>query len=224
MDSVMVVRFLRSYNLGMTSSSSSEKVEPASDISNQTQLPQLFESFRDRLRTLVEVRIDRRIRARVDASDIVQEAFVDAVRRFSEYQKDRKMTPYLWFRFLTLQQLTLAHRRHLGVKARTASREQSMNAMQPAGLDSSAMAYCLVGNESTPSVKFRRAEEILRLTEVLDALEPLDREVLALRHFEQLEHSEIAAELNLTVAAVSSRYRRALKKVGQALESHDRTE
>jgi len=207
----------------MTPSASDDNVAPSAEIASQNQLPHLFESFRTRLRTLVQVRIDRRIRARVDASDIVQEAFVDAVRRFPEYQKDRKMTPYLWFRFLTLQQLSLAHRRHLGVKARAASREQSMNAMQQAGLDSSAMAFCLVGDESTPSAKVTRSEEILKLTEVLESLEPLDREVLALRHFEQLEHSEIAAELNLTVAAVSSRYRRALKRVGQALINHDRT-
>lgn len=220
----MVLWLSRSYNLGMTQASSSDSQELPADRASQNELPQMFEAFRSRLRMLVEVRIDRRIRARVDASDIVQEAFVDAVRRFPEYQKDGKMAPYLWFRFLTLQQLTLAHRRHLGVKARAAGREQSINAMQQAGLDSSAMAFCLVGDESTPSAKFTRAEEIFKLTEVLDSLEPLDREVLALRHFEQLEHSEIAAELNLTVAAVSSRYRRALKKVGQALVEHDTTE
>ncbi len=217
----MVLSKLRSYNPGMTQSSSDDLVGTAAEISCQDQLPQLFEAFRHRLRTLVEVRIDRRIRARVDASDILQEAFVDAVRRFPEYQKDGKMTPYLWFRFLTLQQLTLAHRRHLGVKARAAGREQRINDNYQSGIDSSAMAFCLVGNESTPSAKFTRAEETLKLTEVLESLEPLDREVLALRHFEQLQHSEIAAELNLTVAAVASRYRRALKKVGQALRVHE---
>ena len=209
----------RSYNLGMTQSSSNEKVELAS----QSQLPELFDAFRSRLHTLVQLRIDRRIRARVDASDIVQEAFVDAVRRFSEYQKDRKMTPYLWIRFLTLQQLTLAHRRHLGVKARAAGREQSMNITLQFGLDSNAMAYCLAGNESTPSAKVTRAEEIVNLTAALDSLQPLDREVLALRHFEQLDHAEIAGVMNMTVAAVSSRYRRALKKVARALKGNDTT-
>lgn len=204
----------------MNPSSANEKAEMA----GESQLSELFETFRSRLHTLVEVRIDRRIRARLDASDIVQEAFVDAVRRFPEYQKDRKMTPYLWFRFLTLQQLTLAHRRHLGVKARAAGREQSMEAMQQAGLDSSAMAYCLAGNESTPSAKVTRAEEILKLTGALDSLEPLDREVLALRHFEQMEHAQIAEVLNVTVAAVSSRYRRALKKVAHALKGNGETD
>jgi RNA polymerase sigma-70 factor (ECF subfamily) len=212
----------------MSPSSSNEEAKPERDLiddpTGQGQLPELFESFRHRLRSLVEVRIDRRIRARLDASDIVQEAFVDAVRRFPEYQKDRKMTPCLWFRFLALQQLTLAHRRHPGVKARAASREHSVDGMGQGGLDSSAMAYCLVGNESTPSAKVTRAEEIVKLTEVLESMEALDREVLALRHFDQLEHSEIAAELGMTVAAVSSRYRRALKKMGQALKRYGTTD
>ncbi len=182
-------------------------------------LPELLEQFRSRLRSLVEMRIDRRIRARVDASDVIQEAFADAVRRFPEYEKERKMTPYLWLRFLTLQQLVIAHRRHLGVQARTATLEQQLNVGPAIGLESSAMAFCLAGGESTPSGKVSRAEEIAKLTAVLDELEPLDREVLALRHFEQLEHAEIGELLELSAAAVSSRYRRALKKIGLAIKN-----
>lgn len=205
----------------MTPSSSGEKVEPTGEEACQNKLPELFESFRTRLHTLVEVRIDRRIRARVDASDIVQEAFVDAVRRFPEFQRDRKMSPYLWLRFLTMQQLTLAHRRHLGVKARAAGREQSIEAMQQAGVDSGVMAFCLAGNDSTPSAQVSRAEGIQNLTVALDAMEPLDREVLALRHFEQLKNVEIAQVLDMTESGVSQRYRRALKKIGQALKGYD---
>ena len=184
-------------------------------------LPELFEQFRSRLRVLVDMRMDRRIRARVDASDVLQEAFADAVRRYPEYEQERKMTPYVWLRFLTLQQLAIAHRRHLGVQARTALLEQPIDVHEQVGLESSSMAFCLVGTESTPSVKVSRAEEIERMTKVLDQLEPLDREVLALRHFEQLEHAEIGELLNLTAAAVSSRYRRALKKIGLALNNQN---
>ncbi len=182
-------------------------------------LPELFEQFRTRLRTLVEMRVDRRIRARVDASDVIQEAFAEAIRRFPEYEQERKMTPYIWLRFLTLQQLTLAHRRHLGVKARTATVEQRQVVGEETGLESSAMAICLAGGESTPSVKVSRAEEIAQMTAALDQLEPLDREVLALRHFEQLEHAEIGELLELSAAAVSSRYRRALTKIGMAIKN-----
>ncbi len=183
-------------------------------------LPELFEQFRSRLRTLVQLRMDRRIRARVDASDVIQEAFADAVRRFPEYQQERKMKPYIWLRFLTLQQLAAAQRRHLGVQARAATLEQPLDRRTEFGLESSALAFCLAGGESTPSVKVSRAEEILKLTEALDQLEPLDREVLALRHFEQLEHAEIGELLDLTAAAASSRYRRALKKIGTAIKNH----
>jgi RNA polymerase sigma-70 factor, ECF subfamily len=198
-----------------------EMVDSSNAMITLDQLPQLFEAYRPRLRTLVEVRIDRRIQSRIDASDIVQEAFTDAVRRFPNYLKEQKLSPYIWLRFLTLQQLVNAHRKHLGVKARTATQEQQM---EQAGLESSAMACCLVGGESTPSAIVARSEEIARLTAALDEMEPLDREVLALRHFEQLEHAEIADLLGMTTAAVSSRYRRALRRIGRAINSDDHGE
>lgn len=187
-------------------------------------LPALLEQFRSRLRMLVELRMDRRIRARLDPSDVVQEAFAEAVRRYPDYERDEreqggKLSPYIWLRFLTLQQLALSHRRHLGVQARSANVEQSMNAGAESGLESGVMALCLAGAESTPSVKVSRAEEISRMTAALDELEPLDREVLALRHFEQLEHAGIGELLGLSAAAVSSRYRRALKKIGLAIKN-----
>lgn len=195
--------------------------DPIEPTGTGVALPELFEQFRSRLRTLVEMRIDRRIRARVDASDVIQEAFAEAARRFSEYQREQKMKPYVWLRFLTLQQLVLAHRRHLGVQARSAMLERRLEGHQDVGLESSAMAFCLVGGESTPSVKVVRAEQIARLTAALEQLDPLDREVLALRHFEQLEHAEIGELLELSVDAVSSRYRRALRKMGLAIRNHD---
>ncbi len=169
---------------------------------------------------LVELRMDRRVRARVDASDVIQEAFAEAVRRFPEYEKERKMTPYIWLRLLTIQQLVVTHRRHLGVQARTATREQQLDVWGNTSLESGAIAICLAGGDSTPSVKVSRAEEIQRMTAALVQMEPLDREVLALRHFEQLEHAEIGELLNLSAAAVSSRYRRALTKIGLAMNNH----
>ncbi len=209
----------RSYNLGMDQSSQNQQGAGFDQTEPLPSLPELLEQFRARLRTLVEMRIDRRIRARVDASDVIQEAFADAVRRYPEFAQERKMSPYIWLRFLTLQQLVLAHRRHLGVQARTATLEQPIDVRPQVGLESSAMAFCLAGGESSPSVKVARAEEIAQMTTALDELEPLDREVLALRHFEQLEHAEIGELLDLTAAAVSSRYRRALKKIGMAIKN-----
>lgn len=168
---------------------------------------------------LVELRIDRRVRARVDASDVVQEAFAEAVRRFPAYEKERKMSPYVWLRFLTLQQLTIAHRRHLGVQARTATLEQPLNFEGETSLESGAIAVCLADDEITPSETVSRAEQIKQMTDALDEMEPLDREVLVLRHFEHMEHAEIGELLNLSADAVSSRYRRALTKIGLAMKN-----
>ena len=208
-----------SYNRAMDQSAKNQDEQRDDRAEPVPALPELFDQFRSRLRTLVEMRMDRRIRARVDASDVIQETFAEAVRRFPEYEQERKMTPYIWLRFLTLQQLVIAHRRHLGVQARTATLEQQIDVRPQVGLESSAMAFCLAGGESSPSVKVARAEEIAQMTTALDELEPLDREVLALRHFEQLEHAEIGELLDLTAAAVSSRYRRALKKIGMAIKN-----
>lgn len=200
----------------MNQSSESRDGIAANEAEPLPALADLCEEHRARLRTLVEMRIDRRIRARVDASDVVQEAFAEAARRFPEYERERKLKPYVWLRFLTLQQLVTASRRHLGVQARSAKLEQRLEEREAVGVDSSAMAYRLVGGESTPSVKVSRAEQVAQLTDALDQLEPLDREVLALRHFEQLSHAEIGELLGLGLEAVSSRYRRALKKIGLA--------
>lgn len=199
-------------NSNSTSEANQDRREPV------LLLTELLEASRARLRLLVEMRMDRRVRARVDASDVIQEAFAEAARRFPDYEKERKMTPYVWLRFLTLQQLTIAHRQHLGVQARTALREQQLHGEGETSLESGAIAICLAGGDSTPSVKVARAEEIQHMITALDAMEPLDREVLALRHFEQLEHAEIGELLGLSAAAVSSRYRRALTKVGQAMK------
>ena len=208
-----------SYNRGMNESSTNHSEKHTNGSEAILPLPELFERYRVRLRTLIDMRLDRRVRARVDASDVLQEAFADAIRRFPEYEQERKMPPYLWLRFLTMQQLVTAHRRHLGVQARTVKAEQRLNLYADAALESGTIALSIVGAESTPSVKVSRAEEIERLTRALQQMESLDREVLALRHFEQLEHSEIGELLNLSAAAVSSRYRRALKKIGLAMQN-----
>ena len=89
----------------------------------QLALGELFGTQRDRLRRMVQLRLDRRLQGRLDPSDVIQEAFVDAARRLPEYAADPAMPPFLWLRFLTAQRLVTLHRIHLGVKARDAGRE-----------------------------------------------------------------------------------------------------
>jgi RNA polymerase sigma-70 factor, ECF subfamily len=187
------------------------------DGSSEASLQDLFDRFRPRLKMLVELRIDRRVRARVDASDVVQDAFADAVRRFADYQQDRKLSPYIWLRFLTLQQLMQAHRRHLGVKARSALCEQPIELFRACAVESDSIAECLLGNESSPSVKAQRNEAAENLKQAIEQMDEVDREILVLRHFEQLEFSDVADAVGLSRDAVSSRYRRALKKLGSMI-------
>lgn len=187
------------------------------DDQPEQSLATLFEQFRPRLRTLIDLRIDRRIRARVDPSDVIQEAFADAVRRFPSYQKSANMPPYLWLRFLTLQQLLLAHRKHLSVKARSVVSELPLDIVRAMSVECSSVAECLALSGSSPSGKAQQNEELQQLTLAIEQMDPIDREILVLRHFEKLEFNEIASVVEMSRDAVTSRYRRSLKKLGNAI-------
>lgn len=183
-------------------------------------LPQLFEQYRSRLRLLVQLRIDQRVNSRIDASDVIQEAFAEAVSRYPKFLAEAKLTPYVWLRFLTLQQLLIAHRRHLGTQMRSVVNERPLDLGGAMLVDSGSVARCLIGSETSPSMHVSRQEEIERLTAVLQQMDPIDREILTLRHFEQLEYAEIAEILELNRSTVASRYRRALKKIGQEMSDN----
>jgi RNA polymerase sigma-70 factor (ECF subfamily) len=183
---------------------------------DQPALAELFTRSRDRLRSLVRLRLDRRLQGRIDASDVLQEAFVDAARRLAEYADDPAMPPYLWLRFLTVQRLMALHRRHLGAH-RDAGREVSLYRGALPAADSWSLASQLLGRFTTPSRAAVRSEVQFRLQEALNAMDPIDREVLALRHFEELSNNETAAVLGLQKAAASNRYVRALRRLREAL-------
>jgi RNA polymerase sigma-70 factor (ECF subfamily) len=178
-------------------------------------LGQILATYRDRLRAAVRLRLDGRLRGRVDPSDVVQESFLEATERFRQYARDPDMPFYLWVRFLTLQNLQLAHRRHLGVRARDARREVGLEAGTQAS--SAALAALLAGRLTSPSRAAARAEDRDRVRAALDGLDAADREVLALRHFEQLTNAETARVLGLGDSAASQRYVRALGRLQAAL-------
>lgn len=181
-------------------------------------LAQFFERQRARLHRMVSLRMDPRVQARVAPSDILQDTFLEAAERVDDLVKQPEMPPFLWVRFLALQKLIQAHRRHLGALQRDAGREVSMN-RPAAGTEatSAVLAARLVGNISTPS-RIAMHEELRRkIQEALDAMDPLDREVLALRHFEQLSSLETARVVGMEPSAASKRYIRALKKLGAIL-------
>jgi RNA polymerase sigma-70 factor (ECF subfamily) len=174
---------------------------------------------RGRLRKLVALRLDLRLQGRVDPSDVIQEACADAVRRLPEYVNKPDVTFYLWLRFLVGQRLHEAHRRHLGAQARYAGREVSLYRGAMPEATTAALAAQLMGKLTSPSVALLRAERKLRLQQALNAMDPIDREVLVLRHYEQLSNGEAAQVLGLDKSAASKRYARALIKLKDILAS-----
>jgi len=174
---------------------------------------------RERLRRMVALRLDRRLQGRVDPSDIIQEAYIDASARLAEYARQPDMPFFLWLRFLTGQRLVRVHRQHLGAEMRDVAREVSLYRGAWPAATSAALAAQLLGRDTRPSEAAVRAERSIRLQEALNSMDPLDREVLALRHFEQLSNAEAARVLGLQEPAAAKRYVRALKRLRLILDA-----
>ncbi len=166
---------------------------------------------RDRLRRMVEVRMHPRLQGRVDASDVIQETFIEAARVLNNGKQNQDIPVYLWLRRLANQKLIQAHRQHLQATGRDARREQ-VQTIQPEA-SSVSIARFLIGNFTSPSMQAVRSERESNLQQCLDQMEPLDREILALRHFEQLSGPESAEILGVSHDAVKKRYIRALEKL-----------
>ncbi len=177
----------------------------------------LLAPYRERLRRMAELRLDRRLRGRVDADDIVQETFLEAMRRLPDYAAKPDMSFPVWLRFLAGQQLVDAVRHHLGVQKRDAGMEVSLYRGPMPEASSASLASLLLGRLTTPSQAAVRIETQLQVQEVLNCMDPLDREVLVLRHFEHLNNNEVAELLGLGKSAASKRYVAALKRMHQIM-------
>jgi RNA polymerase sigma-70 factor (ECF subfamily) len=180
-------------------------------------LTDLFQRYRDRLRRMVELRMDCRIQGRLDASDVLQDGFLDAAARLDGYLGHPDLPPFLWLRLVVAERLAIAHRRHLGTKMRDVGQEVSLQFGPLPEASSAALASMLLGQLTSPTEAAARAEMVLRVQEALNALDPLDRELVALRHFEQLSRAETAQILGITENAVAKRYIRALVKLKEIL-------
>src|SRR5438309_8240195 len=179
----------------------------------------LLARHQERLRRMVALRLDHRLQGRIDPSDVIQEAYLEASNRLAEYLKQPAMAFFLWLRFITGQKLLELHRHHLGAQARDASREVSLYRGSLPETTSAALAAQLLGHLTRPSEAAIRAETKIRLQEALNRMEPLEREVLALRHFEHLSNAETAQVLGIQESAASKRYLRALKRLKDILTS-----
>jgi RNA polymerase sigma-70 factor (ECF subfamily) len=177
---------------------------------------QLLARHRARLRALVALRLDRRLGARVDPSDVVQEALADAARKLAAYVRQRPLPFYPWLRQLALERLLQIHRRHLYTAKRSVRREEP--AYWPLPDDSAReLADRLAGRGSSPSARLQRDELRGRVQTALARLGERDREVLVLRYLEHLSTREIAAVLGLAEAGVKTRQLRALQRLRDLL-------
>ena len=182
-------------------------------------LGELFHCHRQRLRRMVELRMDNRLRTRLDASDVLQEAYLDLAGDLDAYRADPKLPPLLWMRLHVGRRLTMLHRRHLGTRLRDAGLEISLYREALPQASSAALAAMLLGRHTSPTQAAQRAERLLQVQEASNTLDPIDREVLALRHFEQLSRAETAEVLGISPEAGAKRYFRALKRLEKVLAS-----
>lgn len=180
----------------------------------------LFELHRKRLRRLIEIRLDGRLAGRVDPSDVLQDTFVDIQHRIQEYEEG-DLPFYLWLRLRVGNRLTDLHRFHLRSQRRSAQREVSLCRGAMPWASSASLASQLLGKISTPSNAAIRAEMCARVQDALNGMEVIDREVLVLRHFEDLSNRETARVLGISPSAASNRYVRALGRLKSVIDSMD---
>jgi RNA polymerase sigma-70 factor (ECF subfamily) len=199
-----------------THSETSELLKRAGQ-GDQQAVGDLFFRHRDRLRRMVQLRMDRRLQGRLDASDVLQESYLEFARSLSHYLQNPELPFFLWLRCLTGRKLQALHRRHLGTRARDAGRELSLHRGALPQASSMSLAAQLLGRYTTPSHAAIRAELQIRVQDALNSMDPIDREVLALRHYEQLTNAETAQVLGLSEAAASNRFVRALKRLKSIL-------
>ncbi len=182
---------------------------PASRID---ELNQLLSGNRARLLRMVRLRIDSRLTGRVDESDVIQEAYAEAATRYEDFCIDRHCSSFVWLRFLTLQKLAQIHRHHIKVQARSVKREATLQKPTPAAT-SAILAREFMGKAATPVETVMLAEMKRQLKEALDRLKDSDREILAMRHFEQMDNQEVAETLGIQKDSAYKRYVRALKRL-----------
>ena len=198
------------------SSATRRRIERAAS-GDQDAWRSLVERYHDRLRRMVMVRLDQRLQGRLDPSDVLQETYFEAARQLADYLRNPVLPFFLWLRQLAGNRLFKLHRYHVTAQVRDAGREIPLYRGGCPEASSAALAAQLLGRECRPSEAALRAELKRRLQEALDLMDPLDREALVLRHFEQLTTVEVARVLGISRAAAGKRYLRALLRLKEIL-------
>jgi RNA polymerase sigma-70 factor, ECF subfamily len=177
----------------------------------------LLTAHREPLRRMIGLRLDPALAARLDASDIVQDVLIEAHRRLQDYLKNPAMPFHLWLRHIAKDHIIDAHRRHRQAQRRSLDREQPIVPAIMADHSSYELAGQLLDRELTPASEAIRREMQRRLDAAIADLDEDDREIILLRHREQLANQDVANALGLSEAAASMRYLRAVRRLRAAL-------
>jgi RNA polymerase sigma-70 factor (ECF subfamily) len=199
-------------SMSADSRSNDELLDAARD-GDEGALAVLVERHRERLERMVRLRIDRRLQGRVDPADVVQEAYLTVRGKFAQYMADPHLSFFLWLRLEVGQKLLEVHRFHLKTQMRDAGQEVSLHRGALPQVTSLSLAEHLLGKLTSASHAAMRAELRLRVQEALNGMATHDREVLVLRHFEELTIAEAAQVLGIKPSTAGNRYVRALKRL-----------
>jgi RNA polymerase sigma-70 factor (ECF subfamily) len=179
---------------------------------DQIALAELFRRHAPRLRRLVELRLDVRLSGRVSTADVLQEAYIDALKRLPHYNPEPEVPFFVWLRWVTIQSLIAVHRQHLGASSRDVRRERPIGHLETQGTGIPWAAE-LCADLTSPSHAAQRLEAVAFVRQAIDRLDANDREILKLRHFEQLSNQEAAVVLGIECAAATKRHARALVRL-----------
>lgn len=178
----------------------------------------IFLKYRSQLERMIEFRMDPRIRSRIDAHDVLQESFLEIKNRYRDFIVNPGVSLFVWIRKITYQVLIDSQRRHFRQK-RGVQNEIPMGQFVGDISDASQlMARELIGQLTSPSQAAIKAEELEQMHAALESMNETDREILALRHFEQLSNADVAQIIGIKPAAASNRYVRAVTKLGEIME------
>jgi RNA polymerase sigma-70 factor (ECF subfamily) len=184
---------------------------------DQQAFGELFTLYRDRLRRMVRLRLDRRLHGRVDAADLVEEARAEIAKRIPDYVTNPLLPPFLWMRQVTGERLQAVHGEYFGATVDAAGQDVSLYRGALPGANSVSLAAQLLGRFVSAGDEAERAERQFRLQEALNGMDARDREILALRHFEEMDTAEAAIVLGISRSEASNAYVRALKRLKDIL-------
>ncbi len=177
----------------------------------------LMDRHRVAVRRLIQMRLDKALTSRVDASDVVQDVLFEASRRMDDYISNPTMPFHLWLRQLAKDRIIDMHRRHRTAQRRSVDREQHIASLGNDDRSAADLMTLLKDAELTPAAATVRKEMEQRFLEALNELPDDDRELILMRHFEHLGNSEVAEALGLSAPAAGMRYLRAIRRLREAL-------